>query len=659
MPTATPSGKDKDDLDAALRNLDPLKSPNRALNRDVDNAKKVRDTLLGYRRQLKVVMDILSKSASKGDGVIEDMQDEVKSMMLVLDQLEKRKKITADTLLNFMTQLRKMGTNVRELRAQDSNSPFNKNKEDIEDDHKMQARFKQLAVDIGEELGDFIRRAPDKIGQLSGSPIKLILSTLLGPAAPLVKLVDDLVDIDKRTGQLLRWGTKAVTSTATLAAKAIRHPVETGKLALNAVKEFFAPFMEKMDKENQRGHQWRRQIMGRLSGMSRSLTSMSGSIIMGFGAVMGALLRSMTSFFGPLPEVLGKLAPLGKVIGALAFRLLGPAAAAALGITATGDIARNTGSFFEGGLGSRAANYGKATASYAAMGAIAGSAFPVVGTGVGAGLGALYGLTSALVADRHHIRNAVATRTGYEQNKGHMADAARLAGVDPRLMGIIGHAESGFNASAKAQGSSATGLYQFTADTWSRMISKYGPQYGIDPSTPATDPRANALMGALLMRENSTMLNQSGFAADATNLYASHFFGGAAAQRFLSGVRDTPNSVAAMDFPAAAKSNPKIFYDGDRARTFQEVFAVMQRKVGQGSYYGDLLANDAKLMSGNVSDKAYIPTRRGSLRGVEPYIAGQDRGASATPSPKATVGTVPFMPDDNSLMTLNIAGIIG
>src|SRR6185437_7643086 len=39
--------------------------------------------------------------------------------------------------------------------------------------------------------------------------------------------------------------------------------------------------------------------------------------------------------------------------------------------------------------------------------------------------------------------------------------------------------ESGLNPNARASGSSASGLYQFTQQTWLNAVRQYGPQHGL------------------------------------------------------------------------------------------------------------------------------------------------------------------------------------
>lgn len=175
---------------------------------------------------------------------------------------------------------------------------------------------------------------------------------------------------------------------------------------------------------------------------------------------------------------------------------------------------------------------------------------------------------------------------GWSNVKDLIIKAAKMVGVDSGLMATMASIESGFRATVKAGTSSATGLYQFISSTWNDMIKRFGPKYGIAPGTPATDPRANALMGAEFLKENSEKLQRGlGRAPTDTDLYMAHFLGPAGAIKFLQA---DPNASAAQVMGNdVAAANRSIFFDGGRARTVAEVYQVMNNKVrGHSEKYG-------------------------------------------------------------------------
>lgn len=167
---------------------------------------------------------------------------------------------------------------------------------------------------------------------------------------------------------------------------------------------------------------------------------------------------------------------------------------------------------------------------------------------------------------------------GWDAMKPTIVAAAQMAGVDPNLMATVASIESGFNPSISAGTSSATGLYQFTSGTWNNMMLKYGAKYGIDPSTPPTDPRANALLGAEFMKYNRDQLKSKlGRDPTDTEIYLAHFLGAGGAAQML---KSDPNAIAASVNPSAASANQPIFYNkSGQALSVKDVVALMDKKV--------------------------------------------------------------------------------
>ena len=103
--------------------------------------------------------------------------------------------------------------------------------------------------------------------------------------------------------------------------------------------------------------------------------------------------------------------------------------------------------------------------------------------------------------------------------------ASKEVGVDKSLMYAMAKQESGFNPSAAAKTSSAKGLYQFIKGTWEGMVKKYGSKYPVLQEKGPEDLYANALAGALFIKENSDYLAKSNIPIIATTIYAAHFLG--------------------------------------------------------------------------------------------------------------------------------------
>lgn len=161
--------------------------------------------------------------------------------------------------------------------------------------------------------------------------------------------------------------------------------------------------------------------------------------------------------------------------------------------------------------------------------------------------------------------------------KSTINDAAKSAGVDPSMMQTFAAIESGMNPNAKAGTSSASGLYQFTGSTWRYMLSKYGSKYGIDPSTPPTDAKANSLMAAEYMKENAKSISRSRPNPSSADLYAAHFLGATGANKLFNA---DPNAIAADLLPRAAAGNKPIFYNKDGSpRTVAQLQEHLNNKV--------------------------------------------------------------------------------
>jgi hypothetical protein len=165
-------------------------------------------------------------------------------------------------------------------------------------------------------------------------------------------------------------------------------------------------------------------------------------------------------------------------------------------------------------------------------------------------------------------------------------DASQKSGVDFSYLVKQAAVESSFNPTAKAKGSSATGLYQFIESTWLDMVHKHGEKYGIDPSSSRKellalrkDPELSSYMAAELANENEQFLKDNwGGDVGETELYLAHFMGAGGAASFLKAKDKSPMMAAADLFPEAARSNRSVFFDGHRARSVGEVYSLFDKK---------------------------------------------------------------------------------
>lgn len=222
----------------------------------------------------------------------------------------------------------------------------------------------------------------------------------------------------------------------------------------------------------------------------------------------------------------------------------------------------------------------------------------------------------------------------YSTYKDMIIAVSKMVGVDPGLMATMASIESGFRGRVKASTSSATGLYQFINDTWRDMLKKYGPKYGLGPTTQRSDPRANALMGAEYIRENAASLkSKTGRSPSDTDLYLAHFLGPHGAAKLL---RADPASNAATLMPSAASANKSIFFADNRPRTVSQVYAEIDRRV---KVHRTKYASDARGSAGFSAAVAPSTTATTTVPGVTAP------GGASTPVPTTDTPGVTASPD--------------
>lgn len=149
------------------------------------------------------------------------------------------------------------------------------------------------------------------------------------------------------------------------------------------------------------------------------------------------------------------------------------------------------------------------------------------------------------------------------------------------LMQAFAKAESGNNPSAKNPISSASGLMQFTDDTWKQMVKRYGDQTGIGLQD-KNDPKAQQTMAMLYAKDNLNRMEPF-LKRNPTKgeLYQAHMLGADGALRLINAANNQPDKQAFMLFPkAVTNGNKNIFFDkDDKPRTVAEVYKILSNKV--------------------------------------------------------------------------------
>ena len=126
--------------------------------------------------------------------------------------------------------------------------------------------------------------------------------------------------------------------------------------------------------------------------------------------------------------------------------------------------------------------------------------------------------------------------------------------------------ESGGDPFAKAKGSSATGLAQFTDGTWMQTVGKYRPDLLEGRSKKEvlalrTDPNLSFEMAGNLAKENADYLERNGLPVNEGTLHLAHFLGAGDAAKVLRANPDTP--IGDLVQERSITANPTIL-GGDR-----------------------------------------------------------------------------------------------
>ncbi len=177
--------------------------------------------------------------------------------------------------------------------------------------------------------------------------------------------------------------------------------------------------------------------------------------------------------------------------------------------------------------------------------------------------------------------------------------------------------ESSLNPNARAQTSSAVGLFQFLEGTWLEVMKQEGARLGYGNYVQAIeqnaegrylvqdntlrseilalreDPQISADLAAAFTRRNGEYLESKfGRRPSPGELYIAHFLGARGAERMFNAGLENPDQIAASLFPRQANANRAIFYDSGGARTIREVYQALVAKHGQTSPVADAVAQN-------------------------------------------------------------------
>lgn len=157
---------------------------------------------------------------------------------------------------------------------------------------------------------------------------------------------------------------------------------------------------------------------------------------------------------------------------------------------------------------------------------------------------------------------------------------APLKGEESRLPSTekMIYSESGGNPAAKNPVSSASGILQYTDNTWNNSIKKY-PELGLtraDKNDPDSQMRLTDL---LTTKEYIPALEKNNLPVDDASIYAMHHFGQQSATRLLRR-RNSEVKAAALVPADVVRSNRDVFYENGRARSAKEVVEWLSERLG-------------------------------------------------------------------------------
>lgn len=138
--------------------------------------------------------------------------------------------------------------------------------------------------------------------------------------------------------------------------------------------------------------------------------------------------------------------------------------------------------------------------------------------------------------------------------------------------------ESGGRANARADGSSATGIDQFTAGTFLRVVKRYMPNLAEGKSDEQilslrTNVNISGRAAVALDQENAAALKKAGVPVTEATLYAAHHFGARAAVAFGRASMDTP--MSSILTPDQMRANPYL-----NGKTKAQTLQNWQRRAG-------------------------------------------------------------------------------
>lgn len=246
-----------------------------------------------------------------------------------------------------------------------------------------------------------------------------------------------------------------------------------------------------------------------------------------------------------------------------------------------------------------------------------------------------------------------------------LRDASTAVGADFDYLLDTAARESSLNPKARARTSSASGLFQFTGQTWLGMVKRHGSEHGLSAEAASiqvadgryqvpdplarqailalrNDPKTASLMAGELTAENRRRLeSQLERPVSDGELYTAHVMGAGGAAKLISAAENNPAHYAAKMFPEAAQANHGIFFEANgKARSVAQVVNFLTERrdtpppTGAAARLARAVAPDtnvASLAAPNESpNEIYEPQWTPATRSANGAWTGSLRGAASS-----------------------------
>lgn len=165
-----------------------------------------------------------------------------------------------------------------------------------------------------------------------------------------------------------------------------------------------------------------------------------------------------------------------------------------------------------------------------------------------------------------------------------MATFEEIKNKNPRTetyLAKVSRVESGNNPNAKNPYGSATGLFQFTEDTWKGMNRQYGLNYTLEDRK---NPEKAAQVMRLFTEDNERSIKKSvGRELTDADRYMAHFLGAGGANKFYSVFNSNPSApISTVMSQKALDSNRSVAYNKNGSiKTVSDVYNWAATKMNE------------------------------------------------------------------------------